>query len=326
MKVTICLPRLDCPFKNLGPISEQRGPLPPIRVHWANFVQCLSNAHENKGDQVTVIEKPLWQFSLDYVEQLAKDTDRLYMPHKQKVDFPAGENVYYWAQTVFPEYFTIDQNGWGANLSYLPLKIDDERAIFEEGYFNKVTSFFEQCRSRIQRNISKFDQPALMDIKDRFDILFVCQIPHDETILYHSDVSVRDALQLVLDDAKQNHYRVLVKGHPVNPGSMSELIQLTKEYHYNATYVCTEISIHDALKVSNVVAMVNSGVGFEAMLHSKVIFTYGRSEYQNVVHYKRKISEGGSAHDLSYKMFLYDFFVESAFNTQDQQQFAMNLK
>ena len=33
-EVIILKPRLDVPFKNLGPIPMERGTIPPIREHW----------------------------------------------------------------------------------------------------------------------------------------------------------------------------------------------------------------------------------------------------------------------------------------------------
>jgi hypothetical protein len=50
-------------------------------------------------------------------------------------------------------------------------------------------------KSRINSNTSKFDQPNRVfpnTIKNY--IFFPCQLPHDETIQYHSKVSVEDAL------------------------------------------------------------------------------------------------------------------------------------
>ena len=110
-----------------------------------------------------------------------------------------------------------------------------------------------------------------------------------------------------------------MKGHPINPDSMTPLRNITKQYS-NAKWR-DDISIHEAIKICDIVSMVNSGVGFEAMLHSKPIFTYGRSEYQNVVHFKDPLDKA-SPSVLRYMSFLYDFLHEHTLDTQDFNQFT----
>ena len=59
MRVLILAPRLDCMFKE-GPVPEVEGPPnDPIRVHWANLVKRLTEDHEEKGDTVEILKKPL---------------------------------------------------------------------------------------------------------------------------------------------------------------------------------------------------------------------------------------------------------------------------
>lgn len=324
-KVTILHPRLDIPFKGMGEAPVERGPIIPLRVHWHNFSRQLEVFHREEGHDVESIELPMWKFTQEFVREKASECDRLYMPHKQRMNFDVGENVMYWMQTVFPSYFTVDKNGWGANLSFAPLKVNIERCMFEQGYREKIENFFETLKKRLSSNESKFEQPPRVSTKAQFDILFVCQIPHDETILYHSKISVMEALMRTIRHAQAKGLRVLVKGHPANPSSMAGLKQLTEEFLQTATFTMN-ISIHDALANCKAVAMVNSGVGFEAMLHDKPIYTFGRSEYQNVVCHDVPV-DGLCRHDLlEYKMFLYDFLEENCLNTQNKDQFYQNAR
>lgn len=316
--VVIFFPRLDIPFKNLGQVSKTRGVVAPIRRHWQKLTDMLVRYHELSGDIVTLIERPQWQHTEEYVKSIVPDYDLAYVYHRQKIDFDCGDNVRYIMQTVFPEYFTIDHVGWGANLSYCPLEIETVCST-------SASVFYEQLRRRIENNVSKFDQPPLQMIGDKYDVLFVCQIPHDETIRYHSDVSVAAALARTLETAKRHNWKVLVKGHPVNQMSMETLRNIAAQY--GATYICSEISIHDAIRASDRVAMVNSGVGFEAMLHHKPIFTYGRSEYQNVVNYNVDIDIANPINDLSnYQKFLYAFFYKYSFNSNDPILFNRSME
>ena len=62
MKVRILFPRLDVMFKE-GPVPEARGPIPEIRIPWVTVANRILHAHRMKGDDVELIEKPLWQFT-----------------------------------------------------------------------------------------------------------------------------------------------------------------------------------------------------------------------------------------------------------------------
>jgi hypothetical protein len=70
--------------------------------------------------------------------------------------------------------------------------------------------------------------------------------------------------------------------------------------------------------------MVNSGVGFEAMLHEKPIFTYGRSEYQNFVNYNKPLDKE-PANVVGYRSFLNDFLTNHTLDTKNPSQFYLNL-
>jgi capsule polysaccharide export protein KpsC/LpsZ len=234
--------------------------------------------HRDNNIDFTVDERPLWQFTPDNINQ--EQYDVIYVPHKEQHNFPlpTGKARYY-MQTVFPEMFTVDTNGWGSHLSYLPLQLMDKPTYQQQ-------ENFELLKTRITRNVSKFDQPSSAE-PIYSDILFVCQLPHDETIKFHSSVSVEKALETTLQWATKHLHgsnTVVVKGHPVNPGSMEPLRRIIAQSEFGyATRYLDNVSIHDCLRGTKLVVMVNSGVGFEAMLHEKPIVIFGNAEYSSVV-------------------------------------------
>lgn len=274
-KVLVLHPRLDVPFKKTEDIipSKNYSNLIPIRKHWQNFYTNLIARHMGKKDSVTIVELPLWQFDDGYLRSVIDKYDLIYVPHKTKKDYTVqSDNLRFVMQTVFPDYFTIDKNGWGASLSYLPIDMNCGAHV----------DYYSMFKARAAINVSKFEQPMKSTTFPYTNyILFVCQIPHDEVIKNYSKVSVIEALHKVLEFGQLNAKNVLVKGHPVNPGSMYELAELTEKYDC-AKYV-DNISIHDALNNANSVVMVNSGVAFEAMLYNKRIFRFGDAEYRQVV-------------------------------------------
>lgn len=314
MKNILCMPRLDVTFKK-GPVPIERSAIPPIRLHWLDFKFNFLQAHKNTGNELIILENPLWQFTPEMVSKLSKEYDNVFMPHKQKVDFDVGDNVYYYMQTVFPEYFTIDKKGWGGNLSYLPLDIKDID-------YTKSLPVFKKLQERIKYNISKFNQPNYKYLDEEDFWLFVCQIPHDETIKYHSKVSVNFALEQTIIAAKTLNKKLIVKGHPVNPGSMQELKETCRKN--NILYI-EEYSIHQCLSQCSHVFLVNSGVGFEAMLHEKPIFRFGEAEYSQIIPKVENCDDILSKIDydfsLSYPNFIYKF-IETSYNSKEIESFV----
>ena len=272
-KVSILFPRLDVTFKE-GPVPEGRGPIPPIRVHWQKMGDRLLEAHRKAGDFIQFIEKPLWQFTPEFVESLA--TDIVYVPHKSTDTFPvSGKEIRYYMQTVFPFQFYIDSKGFAGGSSRYPFDYDWNLEL-------PHGSFYAQMQARALAGESKFQQPAIGSLKIEGGpyALFLCQIPHDETIKYHSDVSVLDAMIATCEATKKLNMPLVVKGHPVNPGSMAPLYQAAKQYDH-VDWV-DDVSIHDLIPKAHAVVVVNSGTGMEAMLHKRPVITFGRCEYDCV--------------------------------------------
>lgn len=265
MKVLILKPRLDVTFKQ-GQVPKHRGSIAPIRVHWENFVNKKFKNHQILGDQVTVIEKPLWKFSNHIVEEY--DCDLVYIPHKEHHNFPIHGLQYprYYMQTVFPWLFTVNGHGWGAGMN---VRVGDITIPHGPHY--------KELKAWADANNSKFNQPKSDPLTEKGYIFFPCQIPHDETIKHHSKVSVSEALKITAEWCKENGKTLIVKGHPVNPGSMAPLREIANKY--DCVKWRDSYSVHDLIKNCEAVFCVNSGVGMEALIHLKPVFHFGEAEY-----------------------------------------------
>lgn len=271
-RVFIAYPRLDCSFSG-GHVPDEEGPLSPLRERWRDFLDGLIRYHRERGDDLEVEKRPLWLFDLPYMREIASGRDIVYIPHRQKQQFDVGPSGLYYKMSAFPEYFTVDALGWGAGLSYSPVQ-----PLFTP----RAEQIYAKLSREMAENISKFPQPPLsntLDV-DQYD-LFVCQIPHDESIVYHSAIGVRDALKAVLDFCEARGRILVVKGHPANPRAMIPLRELV-EVRACARWV-DDVSIHRCLAAAQVVYLVNSGSGFEAILHGKPVVAFGRAEYSSVV-------------------------------------------
>lgn len=270
--VLVLYPRLDCTFKP-GPFTSEEGPIPPIREHWKRFIEGVIEYHEVvKNDRVVVQKAPLWMFEPGLIDKFKPDIT--YIPHKQFFQFPASVgSARYYMQTVFPHLFSVDNRGWGANASFYPFVSE------------KHTSrpYCDQLARRALRGESKFPQPADKNVpySQGSYILFVCQIPHDEVIIHHSDVKVDQALEAVLGWARLNKKFVVVKSHPINPGSMIALHQVQERYTDCSVWV-DNMDINALVHKAEAVFTVNSGVGYETLIHGTPLFCFGRVEYDCV--------------------------------------------
>ncbi len=282
-KVLFLAPRLDVMFKE-GPVPAERGSIPPVRMPWHNLRTMVCEEHRRRGDDVRVLELPLWQFTPQLVQALAPDV--AYIPHKMIDNFQVPNiNTMYYMQTVIPYLFTIDSKGWGASVSTYPctsLLQGDTKGV---GY--------NLLRSRIFENHSKFKQPDHKDIVLPNDyVLYLCQLPHDETIRYHSKVTVEQAIEATCRATQELGLPLILKGHPVNPGSMEPLKQIANKYAH--TIWLDDVSIHQLIPNSRAVVVVNSGTGLESLLHQKPVITFGRADYDVVTNRV----EGGNLRDL----------------------------
>ena len=278
-KIVILKPRLDVTFKYFGPVAFERKPIEPIRLYWKNFIDLIKVEHEKNNEIVEVIEKPLWEFNINFVKKL--NFEKIYIPHHSVETFDKQKElkgVSYYMQMVFPWLFQVDNLGWCASASNWPIK--PLKNSNDETYKNYQKLAFS--------GLSKFDQPARKKIKfDQSFIVFLCQITNDETIRLHSDISVKDALIKTLDFAKTKNIQVIVKPHPLNRQNMKPLGRIVLDRINKGENIlwARNINIHDLLENCEAVFTVNSGSGMEALLHKKPVYCYGRSEYASVSHY-----------------------------------------
>ena len=316
-KIIILKPRLDVSFKYFGPISytstSNRKPIEPIRLYWGNFVNLIKFKYEKNNEVVEIIEKPLWQFSVDFVKKL--NFKKIYIPHHSVETFDKKKelkNVLYYMQMVFPWLFQVDNLGWCASAQVWPIKPTKK----SDG------ETFRKYQKLAFSGLSKFDQPIKKNIKfEESFILFLCQITNDQTIKLHSEISVKDALIKTLNFAKKINIQIIVKPHPLNPELMKPLGRIVLDRIKKGENIlwARNINIHDLLENCEAVFTVNSGAGMEALLHKKPIFCYGRSDYASVSHYilNDKINwSGRNKYIKNYENF-FEAYINSMINVRN---------
>lgn len=325
MNIDIYMPRLDISFKQTDLIPDKRSPIIPIRLHWIKFLRTLIDRHEVLGHEVRLIELPLWRITTEIVRSHSKSADRIYIPHKMRANWWLDERVQYYMQMAIPNIFSIDSHGWCASASSYPILPNGS------GYDN----IYEKLGERIKSNTSKFEQPEYKETHlEPGYIFFPCQLPHDETIKFHSDVEVSDALKFTMKWVRDFNCQctgnaklrsLVIKGHPANPTAMLPLRQIFNDFlpeMKGMAHWIDDMSIHQLIANSCVVVSVNSGVGLEAILHGKSVFVFGRADYESVNKYSRKVSDLHlSYRDLNEEdILIYKKFISSWYETHYDYQ------
>jgi hypothetical protein len=288
-KALILVPQLDLPFKRPSGLVRRGGEIMPLRRHWRTFADNARAALREAGFNARILARPMWELTPKLADAYAADV--VLVPHRERHQFDCATPVLFWMQTPLPHLFTVDAQGWGAGASGYP---------FDHSGGDPESGTFDDLAKRIAANESKFDQPPRRSrkhliaggtIPDKPYIFFPCQIPHDETIRYHSDVEVVDVVRALAGWANAAGVPVVFKEHPVNRASMKPLREVAPASEHVRW---SEGSIHDLIAHSQAVYTVNSGAGLEAILHGKPVMTFGRAEYDGVA-IKGEIEHIGSA-------------------------------
>lgn len=319
-RVVFLLPRLDLPWKLAGMRKGIPPVIDPdildLRLYWVRFLSSLANECERAGLDVEILQLPAWEINREFVESLAASV--VLVPHRCRHDFEAGQTpVLFYMQEYFRWLFVVDSEGWSAASSIYPVSpaqfpvestgaFDEYRRRLSAGGLDSKfkqpprrgatplaqplastgasASFSERWRAALRRWIEPNAQASTKpqvpaSAQGVPSIFFPMQIPHDQSIRYFSDYPFDAVLGAVAAWAESKGVVLNIKPHPAN-------LALTAGYRERfpeSTWIrWRDESIHDLIDETQAVFTVNSGVGFEALLHGKPVVTFGRAEYDCV--------------------------------------------
>ena len=253
---------------------------------------------------------------------LMEAADIVFYAHKRKKDVPAD---FFHKQMHLKKLFTLDQLGWGIDHSEMQSKPEFEKVDLED-----AISF---CQSRRQQFLSKGDSkfvqpPRNNNIKfpDSF-FFFPLQRPRDETIKNHSPLPEVDIMKIVARWGETQKQHIVFKLHPNNIRD-PEIIETVNALVQKYTYVhLLEGNVHDFIDRSKGVIVINSGVGFESLIHGKPVITFGGSDYQWAT---LRVDENSLDKAISYAenysedqkhlawQFIYYYFFEHAYSIEPE--------
>jgi hypothetical protein len=255
---------------------------------WLEFEELLIHALKKEGVDVTVqLENPL-------VPNLDATFDRFGYVHKTKRDCPNGS--LFWMQMHLRNIFTLDHNGWGADHS------DNNPGMFYDLGDEHANWVSDLSDDLWKNNCSKIDQSLQVDCNINVPFILVpLQIPRDYTILWHSPITVKYFLDSIQAWAHSSQNHVAFKLHPMSARDF-DLIIAVDEAVSNSKY-CHKVggNIHELIKRSAGLFVINSGVGFESIIHGKPVCTFGDCDYNRVTFNAdiRRLDEA--------RNFIYDF-------------------
>jgi hypothetical protein len=241
--------------------------------HWARFEALLKQCLSELGHEITEQTDP------PSVPDQARDAGVKIYAHKTSRDV---DGDLFYKQMHMPELFTVDHLGWGADHSGVQAcpdlsEIDPARA----------EAFVRSLREKLlETGCSKLAQPArgeLSSLPD--DYIFVpTQTPRDYVQVHHSPIPVSRFVHLVARWAETAEQNVVFKLHPGlyhTSESDRQVIDAVQHRAAKSSRVfCVNANVHDLISRASGVFTINSGVGFESLIHGKPVVTFGNCDYK----------------------------------------------
>ncbi|MFI3245855.1 MAG: hypothetical protein R3Y10_05125 [Ferrimonas sp.] len=176
--------------------------------------------------------------------------------------------------------------------------------------------------SFMKNKTSKYNQSEVELISDSDFVFFPLQVENDVvSILRH--VEIQDALNVAIKFTKENGLKLIIKRHPCCQSSkIHALIVESLEFDHVEE---SDASIHSLIEKAKIIVTANSGVGLEAVLYSKPIVVFGRSDYSKVVFeaispdelYKYLI-ELNSIESVNYNHFINEYICSYTVDANDK--------
>lgn len=186
-------------------------------------------------------------------------------------------NVWRLKETSIPFYYNLDKLGYSGWSELSVNKKIHEGAIVNRNQ-NHAESFCRAVSSwLIEENLSKYVQGSRYINEIEPFVLFPMQV-RDDIVAVHNRLDPLRVLRVAAAMCKKHKRLLLVKRHPYcknwKTASLLGLLDASNKY-----VRITDASITSLLPVCQAVLVGNSGVGLEAIIYGKPVYSFAKSEY-----------------------------------------------
>jgi hypothetical protein len=284
-------------------------------TYWQKFMGVLQTCIQEMGHSHRVLGcKDLYPDD-PFPEQIS------IFPHCRKQVTPTGRLFY--KEMYLKGLFTLDSLGWGPDHSAIqsspPLgDIGDDEALELVDRLRK--EYFANGDSKVQ-------QPLTSAIDEHLKPYWLVPLQQekDQVIKYHSPSSVVAFMHLIADWAEKNQRNIIFKVHPCD--TTEQVTDAVDARIKNSRYLSRHSgSIHALIESAMGVVVINSGTGFESLIHGSPVATFGACDYKwatfsmtdnNLDKVDNYFLNYSQKQQMNTYRFLYHYFYHYAFETRN---------
>ena len=274
-----------------------------------NSIECHIKPYAwwQKGET----KENIFDHYLLYSPELPKDTLHFSYHSVGK----SNPQIFRWKESHLYNTITFDTNGYSG---WSSLTKNPELVFSKVQSKYLVQNHFEKLQNKyVHKNLSKYQQTH-SDFQFPEQFIFFPLQTFDDTVMLHSYFSPFDLLQDIVTILNKKNIPLVIKRHPRCQNE--KLQKLLLKYENQKKIILFSGSIHDALAKASTVYVINSGVGFEALIHLKPVITFGKSDYMQVTKNIKNLAELNTnpwhelsqEHEEKIKQFLYYYTNEKS--------------
>ena len=191
-------------------------------------------------------------------------------------------------ESPFSGFFYFDRAGY-SGWAELATQTDEQiKQAVDAVPIEQAEIYFQSLVERfITARKSKYDQTITsQSLPDRY--VFIPMQLLDDHVTKLTDWDIFDLIRLVMRLLEGTNVSLVLKRHPKCTHWLVDTFLTEVESH--PLVLIVDAQIHDLIESSIAVCTVNSGVGAEALLSSKQVFTVSPTDYDFLAHDLRNIS------------------------------------
>jgi len=256
---------------------------------------------------------------------------------KSRFEFLDGicDNVWCVMRSPIMGWTFCDRNGYSGASSIAKdhslLKInevsDEDALSMHQHLFNKF----------VKKNLSKYKQPTFTGFKSKPFILVLGQVAGDSAINFSNFLAPKNMSMGTMREPRKRKdiptgylntmltalsvmdkfdIPIVYKPHPLeNQDQNFTINNLINLPMFKNVSIVSDVSIHELLPLCKAAVTINSGAGFEALIHLKPVVTLGRADYSASTYECKNVEDienskqfiNTPADELQIKKFLYAY-------------------